>query len=232
MNGKNPAKIWNELSEEFNTYKKELFYGAADNIHIAWPAILGYVKKNISGNPLRTLDFGCGTGMFCRELKSAGFDVAGIDISGKMIEMAKKHNKNIDFFAGDAKKTDEISGKNGKLNLITSIMTLQFVENIEECIKSFSDSLMTDGHIIFAVHNPKKLEERGVKDDFNMGNTCKTVKIFKRTAKDYDKLFQKFGFKKTLEEYPKTSPEFLKRYEQKDSLKISKYMILAYKKIK
>ena len=91
---------------------------------------------------------------------------------------------------------------------------------------------MTDGHIIFAVHNPKKLEERGVKDDFNMGNTCKTVKIFKRTAKDYDKLFQKLGFKKTLEEYPKTSTEFLKRYGQKDSLKISKYMVLAYKKIK
>ncbi len=231
MNGKNPAKIWNELSEEFNTYKRELFYGAADNIHTAWPVILDYVKKNLGGNFLRALDFGCGTGMFCRELKSAGFDVAGIDISEKMTGIARKHNKNIDFFAGDAKKTAEISGKDGKFSLITSIMTLQFVEDVEECISLFSDSLMSHGHIIFAVHNPKKLEERGIKGDFTMGNTGKTVKIFKRTAKDYDKLFQKIGFKKTLEEYPKTSPEFLKRYEQKDSLKISKYMVLAYKKI-
>ncbi|MBI2661474.1 class I SAM-dependent methyltransferase [Candidatus Woesearchaeota archaeon] len=224
------AQVWNELSEEFNTYKKEMFYGAADNIHTAWPVILGYVKKNISGNSLRALDFGCGTGMFCRELKSLGFDTTGIDISEKMVEIAKKHNKDINFFVGEAKKAVEISSNGGKLNLITSIMALQFVQDIEECIKIFSDSLTNDGHIIFAVHNPAKLDENGIKEDFNVGNTGKIVKIFKRTANDYDKIFKKLSFKKTLGEYPKTSPEFLERYGQKDSLKIPKYMILAYKK--
>lgn len=35
-----------------------------------------------------------------------------------------------------------------------------------------------------------------------------------------------------MEKYPKTSKKFLKSYEQKDSLRIPKYMILAYKKKK
>ncbi len=230
MNKAKSAQAWDELSDVFNTYKEDMYQGAADNIYTVWPVILGYARKNLKKNKLFALDFGCGTGMFCKELKALGFKTMGIDISPKMIEVAKEHlGKEIMLFSGDSKIALELS-KNNKFNLLTAIMVFQFVKDIKKCIKNLSISLAKEGHIVFAVHNPKKLEERGVKEKFEIPNTGKIVPIFKRNAGDYDKIFRDLGFKKTLEKYPKTSRKFLEKYTQKDSLKIPKFMILAYKK--
>jgi len=222
---------WDELSEEFNTYKEKIFQGAADNIYTVWPIILHYINLNFreNKNNLRALDYGCGTGMFCKELKSLKSDVYGIDISQKMIKIAKKHlGKEIKFLVGDSSKLPQIAKKEGKFNLITSIMVFQFISDIEKCVRHLSDSLSYNGHIIFAVHNPKKLDERNVKDRTSIAG--KTLRIYRRTSADYDKIFTNLGFVKTFEKYPKTSRKFLKIYEQKDSIEIPKYMILAYKK--
>lgn len=227
------AQEWNQLSQEFNTYKKDLFSGAADNIYTIWPVLLDFINKNILQkkikNNLRALDYGCGTGMFCSKLKSLGFDIVGIDISPKMISVAKKHNK-IRFFIGDYEQTSALSKKEGKFDLITAVMVLQFVPDIKECAKNFSDSLTKNGYIIFVVHNPKKLDERKVDNKFEVGNTGKIVTIYKRTAEDYDKIFKHLGFKKIIEKYQNSSKDFLKRYKPKDSARIPKYLILSYKK--
>lgn len=112
------AKEWDNLSEEFDTYKKDLFSGAADNIYTIWPVMLDFINKNVLHkkikNNLRALDYGCGTGMFCNKLKSLGFDVVGIDISPKMISIARKHSK-IRFFIGDYKQALSLSKKDGKV---------------------------------------------------------------------------------------------------------------------
>ena len=224
--------IWDSLSDEFNTYKKNLFAGAADNIYIVWPIILSYAKKNIKGDSLLALDYGCGTGMFCRKLNSNGFNAAGIDISPNMIKIAKKRNgKNLYFSVGGYKTAYRLSRKLGKFSLISAIMVFQFVPDIKNCIKRLSDCLADEGHIIFAVHNPKKLEERKIKNKFEIGKTGKITKIYKRTAEQYDKIFKNLGFKKKFEKYPRTSKKFLQEYKQEYSAKIPKYMVLGYKKI-
>ena len=38
------------------------------------------------------LDFGCGTGTFSRFLQSKGANVTGVDVSGNMIEVAKRNS--------------------------------------------------------------------------------------------------------------------------------------------
>lgn len=227
----NAQKIWNSLSEEFNSYKKNLFFGAADNIYTVWPLILDYIKKNIKGNSLLALDYGCGTGMFCRELRSCGFNAVGIDLSANMIKIAKKYNNKNPYFVGDYKTVFRLSRDFGKFNLISAIMVFQFVPDIKDCIKRLSDCLADEGHIVFAVHNPKKLEERKIKTKFEIGKTGKITTIYKRTAEQYDEIFKSLGFKKKFEKYPKTSKKFLQKYKQEDSMKIPKYMILGYVKI-
>ncbi len=231
MNKTKNAQVWDELSEVFNTHKENMYQGAVDNIYTVWPVILGYAKKNFKKNKLYALDYGCGTGMFCKELKCLGFETYGTDISQKMIAVAKEHLKGkIEFFVGGPEIVLKLS-EHMKFNLITSIMVFQFVKDIKKCIKTISNSLAKEGHIIFAVHNPKKLEERGVKGKFEIPDTRKTVPIFKRNAEDYDKIFRDLRFKKTVEKYPKTSKKFLEKYTQRDSLKIPKYMILGYKRM-
>ena len=229
----NAKKIWNSLSEEFNTYKKNLFFEAADNIYTIWPIIFGYVKKNITGESLLALDYGCGTGMFCRKLNSIGFNAVGIDISPKMIKIAKKHNKkNMHFFVGDYENVSKLPKDFSKFNLITAIMVFQFVPDIKNCIKLLSECLADEGHIVFAVHNPKKLEERGIRDKFEIGKTGKITTIYKRTSQQYNKIFRNLGFSKKFEKYPRTSKIFLQKYNKNDSIKIPKYMVLGYKKPK
>jgi ubiquinone/menaquinone biosynthesis C-methylase UbiE len=50
----------------------------------------------------RVLDIGCGSGTFTRLLQLRGYRLSGIDISSKMIAMARQKSANIQFYEGDA----------------------------------------------------------------------------------------------------------------------------------
>ena len=68
-------------------------------------AILEKLPEDLKGT--RILDAGCGTGILSRMLDERGAEVVGVDISDKLIEVAKNRsslNKNIEYFAGDMKE--------------------------------------------------------------------------------------------------------------------------------
>ena len=68
-------------------------------------AIIEKLPKDLRGT--RILDAGCGTGVLSRMLDEKGAEVVGVDISEKLIEVAKNRsslNKNIEYFAGDMKE--------------------------------------------------------------------------------------------------------------------------------
>ena len=63
------------------------------------------LPKDLRG--ARILDAGCGTGVLSRMLDERGAEVVGVDISEKLIEVARNRsslNKNIEYFAGDMKE--------------------------------------------------------------------------------------------------------------------------------
>jgi SAM-dependent methyltransferase len=63
-----------------------------------------------SKKPVRILDIGCGTGSHSVLLSKRGYSVTGIDISKRMIQLAKKkaldENLKADFFVQDMRKLD------------------------------------------------------------------------------------------------------------------------------
>jgi 2-polyprenyl-3-methyl-5-hydroxy-6-metoxy-1,4-benzoquinol methylase len=139
------SQPWDKVANKFNTYKTDVWYGAADNIDAAWPIILGYIKKEFSNSQgSRALDFGCGTGMFCHELKSLGFNVTGIDISEEMIKIGKENSgDNIKLIVGDAFTAQKVSREEDGFDLITSIMVLHFLE--EKDIAILCESINAGG---------------------------------------------------------------------------------------
>jgi len=50
----------------------------------------------------RVLDVGCGSGAFTRVLQQRGFAASGLDISSKLIALARRKFPDIDFHEGDA----------------------------------------------------------------------------------------------------------------------------------
>ena len=52
----------------------------------------------------KVIDIGCAAGRDSRILKDLGFDVIGIDLSEKLLEIAKKNNPDITFIQADFRK--------------------------------------------------------------------------------------------------------------------------------
>jgi 2-polyprenyl-3-methyl-5-hydroxy-6-metoxy-1,4-benzoquinol methylase len=93
------AKLWDRITADGGDYHRCEFFGPA------FLAECGDVRG------LRTLDVGCGSGWFSRELARAGADVTGIDWSAKMIDCAKAREADqplgIGYHPIDARRLDE-----------------------------------------------------------------------------------------------------------------------------
>jgi SAM-dependent methyltransferase len=216
---------WDRLSDYFDTSKDEgeIPAGAADNILIAWPVFFGFIAAHMSTlRGTRVLDYGCGAGSFTYRLGTYGYLVTGIDSSSAMIANATRtYGDTVDFRVGDAALLRELP----PFALITSIMALQFVADIEPLLADFAAALETEGHLIFAVHNPA----------YHSGETLRfsngvTVPIYIRSAAEYRALAGRAGFEPLLEEYPPFTEEFIARYPSYAGRPAPEYLILGYRK--
>lgn len=216
---------WDLLSVYFDTTQNEgdIPSGAADNIFIAWPVFLKFINKYIPlAENKKALDYGCGAGSFANKLYELGFKVTGIDSSSGMVQKAKKaYGKNISFSRGES----TLLRSTGPFTLITSIMTLQFIEDVEETIADFANSLIKDGYLIFAVHNPNF-----IKGDILRFNDGLEVPIYIRTAEEYNAMAVKYKLQPLLEEYPSFTEEFIEKYPDYKDTKVAEYLILGFKK--
>ena len=216
---------WDHLSDYFDTSKDEdtIPAGAADNILIAWPVFFRFIAGHVpdlSGK--RVLDYGCGAGSFAYRLRSYGCHVTGVDASRAMIEKATRaYGDAVDFRVGDATLLRELP----PFALITSIMALQFVADIELLLADLAAALEPRGCLAFAVHNPA----------YHSGETLRfsngvEVPISIRSAEEYHAIARQVGFEPMLEEYPPFTDEFIARYPTYAGRPAPEYLILGYRK--
>ncbi len=236
---------WDTLSTLFDTTHDESDISSlvADNILIAWPEILQFIntygpqEKNV-----RLLEFGCGTGSFAYKLSTLGYDVTGVDYAEDMIKIAKNaYDKHINFLSGDS----SILSKLHPFSIVTSVMTFQFIENIDMCFNDIANVLERDGIFIFAVHNPAMVT-RYIKagilfEDFDsvekpnkgiLNLRGNRIPIFIRTAEQYNQLLKDKGFEPLLEVYPPFTKEFLTKYPIDAPTDQPEFLILGYRKVR
>jgi SAM-dependent methyltransferase len=84
-------------------YEDDLAYihdqGFGDYARTAAPGLLEMVRKAGITSGL-VIDLGCGSGLWARELATAGYDVLGIDISEAMIDIACRRVPRAEFLVG------------------------------------------------------------------------------------------------------------------------------------
>ncbi|MFA6713472.1 MAG: class I SAM-dependent methyltransferase, partial [Bacteroidales bacterium] len=88
------SNMFDGIAKNYDLLNRLLSFG----IDVLWrKKLVRHIKKSGSGN---ILDLACGTGDLTRALYKKGFVVTGLDISGNMLEVAKKKLSRVGEKAG------------------------------------------------------------------------------------------------------------------------------------
>lgn len=112
------------------------------------PATLSFLR-NIRKKKI--LDLGCGSGIYAKILKRRGAVVYGIDISPKMIELAKKNVKGVDFRVGTVYKLPYDSET---FDIVLASLVVHYFANLNKAFKEIRRVLKKNGIFIFSSDNP------------------------------------------------------------------------------
>lgn len=153
--------IWNKYNEysKLNYLLKNLREDGGirikDWLHI--PIHEPFISKEIKNLPKgsKILEAGCGFGQWVFWMAEQGFDVTGVDISEKAINIAKKYIKNnkiknCKFLEKDIRKT---SFKDGYFDYIFSFGVVEHFRNPDVILKEFKRILKPGGKIFLSMPN-------------------------------------------------------------------------------
>ena len=105
-------------------------------------------------NGKKVLDLGCGFGEHCMHFIHDGADqVIGIDISEKMLEIARKENSDskISYINMPMEDIDQL---NEQFDMVISSLAFHYVEDFSGVVKNIYKMLYEGGLFIFSQENP------------------------------------------------------------------------------
>ena len=124
--------------------KEKLIYNDYNEV----PATLSFLR-NIRGKKI--LDLGCGSGIYTKILKQRGANVYGVDISPKMIELAKKNVKGVDFKVGTVYK---LPYNSETFDIVLASLVVHYFSNLNKALREIRRVLKKNGVFIFSSDNP------------------------------------------------------------------------------
>jgi len=127
-----------------------------------------FINKVIKENGIKNakiLDIACGTGELIRKLKKENIRIEGVDLSGEMIEIAKKRNRGVKFYVCDLanfrlnKKYDLITCTFDSINYITS------KRDLRKTFRNVAKHLNKGGIFVFDFNTIyKKVKEKMIQE--------------------------------------------------------------------
>jgi len=142
----------NEAKEYDNWYETKLGK-FVDKIETKCAFDMLELKKGMN-----VLDIGCGTGNYSIKLANMGLIVTGIDISNKMLEVARektvKRNLNINYQNMDIY---DLKFENDKFDFVFTMAAFEFIDNPEKAINEMFRVLKKDGYLLIGTINKDSL---------------------------------------------------------------------------
>ena len=143
-------RFYDKFAEVYDKITPEYFHAEYYNFILK-------ILKEMNYKPKKTLDLACGTGRLAKIFLDEGYDIEGLDISEKMLEIAKKRglkvyqSNMVDFNLG--KKYDLIVCTYDSLNYILQ------EDSLQKCFNSISKHLNQDGVFIFDMNSQFKINK-------------------------------------------------------------------------
>lgn len=144
-------KNWDDMSKAYENFTND---EDSYSYTIEWPCI----KKMLpSLHRKKILDLGCGTGQFDFLFeKENPISILGIDISEKMLNIAKEKAVNrdskVEFIKGDISKFNTYI--DGKFDFIFSSTTFHYISNLKELFINISNALDEKGICVVSMMHP------------------------------------------------------------------------------
>ena len=145
------AQQWNGIAEKWVARYTE--HGDINREHVIDPTMLRTLG-NVENKQI--LDAGCGAGYLCRKLAGEGAQVTGIDLSNKLIEIAKLEEKEkplgISYYRGNLSNLGMLSSST--FDAVVSNMALMDTSNLKKAMEEISRVLKNHGNLVFSISHP------------------------------------------------------------------------------
>lgn len=243
---KESVTMYNNCASFYHDYRTKInprgwFY----NEFLEMPATLELLG-NVKGKKI--LDYGCGSGIYLKLLKSKGANVKGFDISEEMLKIAKKNNPSLELRQGSGYA---IPFKE-QFDVIVASLVVHYMNDWDKMFKEMARVLKKRGIVVFSTGNPvyevsknmmikgKKYKVLGIKDYFkeevfynswtnpyNQKEIC--VPVYHKTYETIIKTILRNGF--DIVDYKDCFPTLVsKKLFPKDYAKYSKMpMFMVFK---
>src|SRR5260370_21627010 len=140
-------EFWNRVADDW-----QIQIGAAgdSNRVLNSDPVLWAFAGDVGG--LKVLDAGCGTGYLSRQLSDRGAVVAGIDISERMIDIARARHPNIDFRVDSCSEIRTV--RNAEFDLVIANHVLMDTPDLEGATYAFNRILRLGGIAVLVFSHP------------------------------------------------------------------------------
>lgn len=148
-------KIFNKIAPYYDILMQNIDYKG-------WVEYFIKICELFNVYPKKILDIACGTGNEIFYLSEMGFDVTGIDISEKMLEIAKeklKDKKNVRFLKMDMRELNLNEKYDAVFSFFDSMNYILNIDDMEKCFKGVYNVLKNGGIFIFDMNTYYSLKE-------------------------------------------------------------------------
>ncbi len=153
---KNIRDLWNEAADAWNdliTTGKDYYKES-----VIAPGMLKLIPP-MKNEDEKALDLCCGEGYYSRKLKGLGYQTCGVDISDKLISIARKKEKEVAYHCLEASRLDIFDDE--YFSLLVCGMALMDAPNYKEIILEAKRVLRIGGHFVFSISHPCFCPEKG-----------------------------------------------------------------------
>ncbi len=145
------SQAWDKLADKWTGKYDE--YGDINRRYIIDPAIFRLVGS-VKG--LSILDAGCGNGYLCRLLAKQGAKMTGVDLSKKLVEIARQKEREaplgITYYAGTLCNLAML--RDETFDLVISNLVLMDLPDLDKAVKELQRVLKTNGRLVFSIMHP------------------------------------------------------------------------------
>lgn len=139
--------FWNRVADDWQI---QIGSSGDNNRILNSDPVLWSFAGNVGG--LKLLDAGCGTGYLSRQASQRGAVVTGVDISERMIEIARGMNPEIDFRVDSCSRLRSI--RDGEFDIVIANYVLMDTPDLDATMNAFCRVLRSGGKALLVFSHP------------------------------------------------------------------------------